>query len=101
MVRDQILAACAEIDRLRAEVNSLRKLCIERGAGFDKRCADALADEADVLVRRKIVDTRSPVADALLDYRNPPSSARADRLVALEIENTRLRDTLRLMEKQL
>jgi hypothetical protein len=66
---------CAEI------VEQLRK----RGpVTFDKRCADALADEVDVLVRRRILDARSAAADALLDYRNPPSTPRTDRLVTLE-----------------
>jgi len=50
---------------------------------LDKRCADALADEVAVLVKRGVIDSRSPAADALLDYRNPPSSPRADRLAAL------------------
>lgn len=55
-------------------------------AGFSKRCADALADEVAVLVDRKVIDSRSPAADALLDYRNPPRSPRSDRIVELEVE---------------
>lgn len=51
---------------------------------FARRAADALADEVAALVRRRIVDYRDPVADALLDYRNPPSSPRADRIGQLE-----------------
>ena len=47
---------------------------------FDRLCADRLADEVAVLVRRGALDSRSPAADALLDYREPPSSSRADRL---------------------
>jgi hypothetical protein len=47
----------------------------------DKSAADKLADEVAVLVRRGIIDSRSAAADALLDYREPPSSPRADRLV--------------------
>lgn len=57
---------------------------------FDKRCADALADEVAVLVRRKVIDSRSPAADALLDYRSLPSSPRADRLAVLELAVRRL-----------
>jgi hypothetical protein len=57
---------------------------------FDKRCADALADEVDVLVRRKAIDSRSPAADALLSYRDP-STPRSDRLVELEKRNEELR----------
>lgn len=57
---------------------------IESGAQaltpFDRLCADALADEVAALVRRGVLDSRSPAADALLDYRDPPSSPRADRL---------------------
>ncbi len=53
---------------------------------FDVRCADALADEVSVLVMRQVLDARSPAADALIDYRNPPSTPRADRLAELEAE---------------
>lgn len=53
---------------------------------FKLRAADALADEVAVLVRRGALDARSSVADALLDYRDPPSSPRADRLASLERE---------------
>ena len=116
MVRDQIVAACAEIDKLRGEVANLRGEIRDREAAWDKeaerherdhraaagmiedlraelraiadpmklRCADALADEVAVLVRRKVIDPRSPAGDALLDYRDPPSSPRADRLAELE-----------------
>ncbi len=54
------------------------------GPGVTRRAADALADEVSVLIERKVVDTRSPAADALLDYRDPPTSPRADRIVELE-----------------
>jgi hypothetical protein len=57
---------------------------------FDKRCADRLADEVDVLIQRKIIDSRSPAADALLDYREPPRTERSDRLAKLEAEIARL-----------
>lgn len=49
-----------------------------------RRDGGRLADEVAALVRRRAVDSRSPVADALLDYRDPPSTPRADRLAAAE-----------------
>lgn len=52
----------------------------------DQRAADRLADEVAVLVRRKIIDARSPAGDALLDYREPPPSERSDRMADLERE---------------
>lgn len=55
-----------------------------------KRDADRLADEVAVLVRRDVIGSRSPAADALLDYRDPPSSERADRLAHLEREVERV-----------
>lgn len=51
---------------------------------FDKRCADALADEVDLLVCRKVIDSRSPAADALLSYRDPPTSPRSEHLLEIE-----------------
>jgi len=38
---------------------------------FDKRAADALANEVAKLIERGVIDSRSPAADALLDYRDP------------------------------
>jgi hypothetical protein len=37
---------------------------------FDKSAADALAVEVEKLIERKIIDSRSPAADALLNYRD-------------------------------
>lgn len=54
------------------------------------RTADALADEVDLLVRNGVIDSRSPAADALLDYRNQPCTPRSDRLRSLELEVVRL-----------
>ncbi len=65
---DRIAQLTAEVERLRQEMP------------LDRRCAEALADEEAVLVLRGVIDSRSPAADALLDYRNPPSSPRADSL---------------------
>jgi len=58
---------------------------------FDKICADRMADEIDVLIKRRVIDSRSPAADALLDYREPPRTSRSDRMALLEDENARLR----------
>lgn len=65
---------------------------------FKKRAADTLADEVAVLIRHKVISMRSPVADALLDYRNPPATERADRMAALEAANatlTTMREAIR------
>ena len=53
-------------------------------APFDKRCADAMADAIDLMVRTKQIDARSPAADALLSYREgEPMTERSDQLVEL------------------
>lgn len=82
-------AAAAREEALRARVRELEAAAPRKP--FDVRCADALADEVAALVRRKVIDSRSPAADALLDYRNPPSSPRADRMAELERELGELR----------
>lgn len=53
---------------------------------WDQIGADRLAEEVAVLVRRNVIDSRSPAADALLDYLDPRPimSPRADRLAELE-----------------
>lgn len=67
--------------RAAAELETYRT----KGAGpWEKRAADRLADEVNVLVRRKIIDARSPAADALLDYRDPPYTEHSDRMAELE-----------------
>lgn len=68
---------------LSAEVESLSKRPL---LTFDHIGAARLADEVDVLVRRKVIDSRSPAADALCDYRDPPTSPRSDRMVDTERE---------------
>ena len=65
-------AAARERDEARAEAARLQ------------RDGDRLADEVAALVRLRELDPRSPAGDALLDYREPPSSPRADRLAATE-----------------
>lgn len=71
---EQLAAAVKEIDRLNAQPVRL----------FDHLAAERMADEIAVLVQRKVISSRCPAADALLDYRNPPQSERSDRLVDLE-----------------
>lgn len=54
--------------------------------------AARLADEVDVLVQRRIIDSRSPAADALLDFRDRfPRTPRSDRLAKADEEIDRLR----------
>jgi len=85
---DQKRLLRAEIDDLAAERDELERdaeqhrLVMPREP-FDVRCADALADEVALLVIRKVIDSRSPAADALLDYRNPPEG-QAGRLAIAE-----------------
>lgn len=94
-----VCAGClgAEVANLKDERDAaqkerdLAKLRLERDGG-------RLADEVAVLVRQRVVDQRSPVADALLDFREPPASERADRLVVLEKENTTLRERVATLE---
>jgi hypothetical protein len=58
---------------------------------MDQRCAEMLADEVDALVRGKVIDSRHPAADALLDFRNnKPSTDRSDALVERDAEIARL-----------
>lgn len=83
--RNDILA---ERDALKAELAQL-KARIPREP-FDVRCADALADEVAVLIKSGRLDTRSPAGDALLDYRNPPMTTRADALVNARVTAERL-----------
>jgi hypothetical protein len=78
----------AECESLKAELKTL-KAQMPRNP-FDVRCADALADEVAVLIRRRLLDSRSPAGDALLDYRNPPTNPRVDRLARLDETIARL-----------
>lgn len=77
-------AAKAERDTLRAEGERLKARMPREP--FDVRCADALANEVDRLVRRRIIDSRSPAADALVEYRNPPTDPRQPRLETALVE---------------
>ena len=78
-----LAAVTAERDRLRGQLDAALA-GLESFSPLTARAADALADEVAVLVRRNIIDSRSPAADALLDYRNPPSTPRADRMAILD-----------------
>ncbi len=84
--------------RLVADVERLEALLAKAPLrSFDSRAADALADEVAVLVTKKVIDSRSPAADALLDYRNPPTSSRADALAAERERSGRLEAALRAL----
>lgn len=48
--------------------------------------AEDLADEVDALIARRVISERSPAADALLDYRDPPRTERSDRLGKLDTQ---------------
>lgn len=78
----------AEREVLLAQLDALRK---EPLRTMKDRAADHLADEVQVLVQRRVIDSRSPAGDALLDYREPVRSKRGDRLTELEAELARLR----------
>lgn len=86
ILRDRIRELEGEVEQLKVANERVTR------DPLGMRCADALADEVAALVRRGVIDQRSSAADALLDYRNPPSSERADRLATLESENERLRN---------
>lgn len=63
---------------------------------FDRTAADRLADEVATLVRRRVLDARSPAGDALLDYRDPPTTDRADRMAEFERELEAVRGDVRM-----
>ncbi len=78
-------ALCRELLRV-VEERDLLKLRIND--------ADRLADEVAALVTRRVLDSRSAAADALLVYRETPRTERSDRIAALEAENAKLREAL-------
>ena len=81
-MKDGFCEECGEtLDRCACPGNPLARTC---RCGFDKRCADALADEVAALITRRVLDPRSAAGDALLDYRDPPRTPRSDRLAELE-----------------
>lgn len=61
---------------------------------FSQRAAHALADEVDVLIAWHVIDSRSPAADALVDFRSPPRSERSARIADLQREVADLRRQL-------
>lgn len=76
---------CSHIQGLESEMSALQSWVAEmKLQALRAKYAEALADEVAVLVRRKVIDSRSPAADALLDFRDPPSTPRADRMAGLE-----------------
>lgn len=99
--------ARAEVERLKGERDAaVHHLRSERQAYDDARAVaqkaraeverlkgdgNRLADEVAALVRRKVIDSRSPAADALLDFRDPPSTPRADALAEARAEVERLK----------
>lgn len=115
---DRALRAEISLDRRIDEIESLRGECDDLIAGRDalradrdtaeliardngpwtRKGADRLADEVAVLIRRGVLDARSPAGDALQDYRDPPQTDRADRIASQEWTIEALqkeRDTLR------
>lgn len=75
----------AVFEQLKEENAQLRAELAKRPLrSFDQTAADLLADEVAALVRLKVIDSRSPAADALLDYRDPPATPRADRLAEMD-----------------
>lgn len=86
-----VMAALDERDRLRDKVRALEAQVIGLSDGtirtMRSRAADELADEVAALVRRKVIDSRSPAADALLSFRDPPSTPRAERLADVDRYN--------------
>lgn len=86
-----LVSIMAERDRLAARLERIERRYAGRPLTFDETAAMRLADEVAVLVRRKVIDARSPAGDALLDFRDPPSTPRADRIARLEAENDELR----------
>jgi hypothetical protein len=73
---------CSAADVEHRSIDAAQKEC----ARLRIRAADAdrLADEVDVLIKKKVIDSRSPAADALLDFRDPPRTERSSRLASME-----------------
>jgi hypothetical protein len=100
-LRSESAMAKADVETFAAECCKLTKeLEAERAytaalSPLTKRCADALADEVDALIKTGVIDSRSPAADALLDYREPPSTPRSDRLASLDAEVSEMRSASR------
>jgi hypothetical protein len=85
-IAGHIIAQGAQVATLQAKVEELETALASAPRPFAIRAADALADEVAALVKRGVLHTRTPVTDALEDYRDPPSTPRADRLASLEHE---------------
>lgn len=63
---DDTLEALAELVSLRKTLARQQERTIELEAAL--RSSERLAEEADALIRRGVVGSRSPLGDALLDY---------------------------------
>ena len=87
---------CFTVGRLLATLDAVEALSKRPLRTFDQRAADRLADEVAALVQRGKLDARSPL-DALLDYRDSPSTPRADRLAQAEAAVEALRARLSAM----
>jgi hypothetical protein len=87
------LAALLEAERDRADHAKARLSIMEIGA-------NRLADEVAVLVTRSVIDARSPAADALLDYRDPPRTPRSDRIAQLKRELAAAREDAERQKKE-
>lgn len=74
------------IRQLGEQLAACEKALAERDAQVFRLSWDAgrLADEVDALIRSRVIDSRSPAADALLDFREPPRTPRSDRLGELD-----------------
>lgn len=69
-----------------AERNQLRELVKASGRTVEIKVDQVEAAQVDALIKRRVLDARSPVADALLDFRDPPRTPRSCRLADLECE---------------
>lgn len=96
-VRGPHIALEKEVDLSKAHLAELRtKVDDLTPYAFFRRDADRMADEIDVLVRKHVIDARSPAADALLSYRSGnPSTETSTRIVQLENQNRDLTAQLR------
>jgi len=92
MQRDERKVDQMSIDEGEGEISRLPEI-----RTFRRFAADHLADEVDVLVRTRVIDARSPAADALLDYREPPATPRSDRISDLERQVASLRHQVEAM----
>jgi hypothetical protein len=77
----------AELSRLEAagikypwSARQLLELVDGGAQPFDKRAANRMAAAVDFMVNRRLLDARSPAADARLDYGDPFEPEEAERI---------------------